>query len=114
MEYIDVEKLKRFVGDLKEKAKRNRCDSWGIVPEALEEVEGFITSLQQEQLEVVDLELELDNYYGVYRKDGKTYDIEDGEECVDWKELTNPYAEIDLARHFYELGKLNAKLCQKK
>lgn len=49
MKYIDAEKLKRFVGELKERAKRNRCDSWGIVPDALEEVEGFIDSLQQEQ-----------------------------------------------------------------
>lgn len=48
MKYIDAEKLKRLVGELKERAKRNRCDSWGIVPDALEEVEGFITSLQQE------------------------------------------------------------------
>ena len=55
MKYIDAEKLKRFVGELKERAKRNRCDSWGIVPDALEEVEGFIDSLQQEQPEV-DLE----------------------------------------------------------
>lgn len=48
MKYIDAEKLKRLVGELKERAKRNRCDSWGIVPDALEEVEGFIASLQQE------------------------------------------------------------------
>jgi len=51
--YIDAEKLKRLVGELKMRAKRNRCDSWGIVPDALEEVEGFITSLQQEQPEFV-------------------------------------------------------------
>lgn len=51
MKYIDAEKLKRFVGELKERAKRNRCDSWRIVPRALEEVEGFITSLQQEKPE---------------------------------------------------------------
>ena len=49
MKYIDAEKLKRLVGELKERANRNRCDSWGIVPDALEEVEGFIDSLQQEQ-----------------------------------------------------------------
>ena len=49
MKYIDAEKLKRLVGELKGRAKRNRCDSWGIVPDALEEVEGFIDSLQQEQ-----------------------------------------------------------------
>lgn len=47
--YIDAEKLKRFVGELKAQAQRNCCDSWGIVPDALEEVEGFIDSLQQEQ-----------------------------------------------------------------
>ena len=49
MKYIDADKLKRFVGELKERAKRNRCDSWGIVPDALEEVEGFIDSLQQDK-----------------------------------------------------------------
>lgn len=57
--YIDAEKLKRLVSELKERAKRNCCDSWGIVPDALEEVEGFITSLQQDQPEV-DLEEEIE------------------------------------------------------
>ena len=52
--YIDAEKLKRLVSELKERAKRNRCDSWGIVPDALEEVEGFITSLQQDTPEFVN------------------------------------------------------------
>ena len=58
MKYIDAEKLKRFVGELKERAKRNRCDSWGIVPDALEEVEGFIDSLQQEQPDKYETALE--------------------------------------------------------
>ena len=67
-------------------------------------IEAEILCLQQEQPEV-DLEKEIDGFYGMYRKDGKTYDIEDGEECVDWKEMCNPYFEIEFARHFYELGK---------
>jgi hypothetical protein len=46
---IDADKLKRFVGELKEHAQRNCCDVWGIVPNALEEVEDFIDSLQKEQ-----------------------------------------------------------------
>lgn len=52
--YIDAEKLKGFVGELKKRAQRNCCDTWGIVPDALEEVEGFIISLQQEQPEFVN------------------------------------------------------------
>lgn len=72
MKYIDAEKLKRFVGELKERAKRNRCDSWGIVPDALEEVEGFIASLQQEQSEcsssLVDIDAVRENFITeVYR-----------------------------------------------
>ena len=54
MKYIDAEKLKRLVGELKERSKRNHYDSWGIVPDALEEVEEFITSLQQEQESVAE------------------------------------------------------------
>lgn len=69
-----------------------------------------IDYIKQEQPDMdLELEKELDSYYGVYRKDGKTYDIDDDEECVDWKECVNPYAEIDLARHFYELGLKSAR-----
>ena len=60
---------------------------------------------QKEQQSEVDVERELDKFYGMYRKAGKTYDIEDGEECVDWKEMYNPCFEVEFARHFYELGK---------
>lgn len=55
MKYIDAETLKRFVGELKKQAKRNCCDTWGIVPDALEEVEGFIDSLQQEQTDMSEV-----------------------------------------------------------
>lgn len=69
-----------------------------------------IDYIQQEQPEAdLDFEKEMDSFFGVYRKDGKTYGIEDDEEYADWKEDCNPYFEIDLARHFYELGLRNAR-----
>lgn len=46
---MDAEKLKKFVGELKERVQRIQCDNWGIVPEALEEIKAFSGSLQQEQ-----------------------------------------------------------------
>lgn len=52
----------------------------------------------------VDFEKEIDKFYGIYRKDGKTYAIEDNEECFDWKEDCNPDFEIAFAKHFFELG----------
>jgi len=63
---------------------------------------------QQEQPEV-DLEKELDKFYGMYRKDGKTYDITDDEEVSDWKEDGNSWFKIEFARHFYELGQLEMR-----
>lgn len=99
MKYIDSEKLKRFVRELKERAKRNCCDSWGIVPNALEEVEDFIDSLQQEQLEV-DLEKEIRFMW---------------EKCNPTDEgmgVESTYMHIEafdiIVRYFYELG-LNAR-----
>lgn len=62
---------------------------------------------KQEQSDV-DLEKELDKFYGMYRKDGKTYDITNDEEVSDWKENGNFLFEIEIARYFYELG-LNAR-----
>lgn len=101
MKYINAEKLKRFVEELKERAKRNRYDSWGIVPDALEEVEGFITSLQQEQPEV-DLEKEIakeNEKWTCYEEIGfgALYDARP----FDGRDIDR------IARHFYKLG-LNA------
>lgn len=93
MKYIDAEKLKRLVGELKERAKRNRCDSWRIVPRALEEVEGFITSLQQEQPEV-DLELEIER---IVKDEEKFMKFQVRHQLIGY-----------VARHFYELG-INAR-----
>ncbi len=85
MKYIDAEKLKGLVSELKERAQRNRYDSWGIVPEALEEVEGFITSLQQQP--EVDLEKEIDEQWDRFvSSEGEREDFN------------------AIARHFYELG----------
>ena len=60
----------------------------------------------KENLEVkeVDLENEIDKFYGMYRKNGKTYSTEDNEECLDWKVDCNPNFEKAFAKHFFELG----------
>lgn len=60
----------------------------------------------KENLEVkeIDFENEIDKFFGMYRKDGKTYDIKDNEECVDWKTDCNPEFEMYFAKHFFELG----------
>ena len=52
----------------------------------------------------VDLAKEIDKFYGMYRKNGITFSIEDNQECLDWKEDCNPDFEIGFARHFFELG----------
>lgn len=63
---------------------------------------------KQEQ-KPVDLEKEMDKYYGMYRDNaGETYDIEDNERCFDWKEDELSENKMRMARHFYELG-LKAK-----
>ena len=60
----------------------------------------------KENLEVkdVDLEKELDKFYGMYRRDGQTFNLEDNKECVDWKVDCNPKFEKSFAKHFFELG----------
>lgn len=61
----------------------------------------FINTLEVKE---VDLEKEIDKFYGMYRKNGITFSIEDNQECLDWKEDCNPDFEIGFARHFFELG----------
>lgn len=110
--YIDAEKLKTKVNEVRQDWL---SDSTGLeVGEAgaelgaaesiLDSFDGFIDSLQQEQPEV-DLEKEMDMFYGMYRdKTGQTYDIEDDEPCFDWKEDELSEHEMRIAHHFYELG----------
>ena len=61
----------------------------------------FIDTLEVKEL---DLEKEVDNFYGMYRKDGQTFSLEDNKECVDWKVDCNPNFEKAFAKHFFELG----------
>ena len=116
MKYIDAEKLIAEIERLKERAQAERV----LYPKTIlaakdylliqdyDNLLSFITSLQQEQLEV-DLEKEMDKFYGMYRNDkGETYDIEDNEPCFDWKEDELAEHELHIAHHFYKLG-LNAR-----
>lgn len=61
----------------------------------------FLDTLEMKE---ADLEKEIDKFYGMYRKNGITFSIEDNQECLDWKEDCNPDFEIGFARHFFELG----------
>ena len=98
MKYIDAEKIRSEV----ERIKEAGCASPISV---CNDILSFIDFLQQEQPEV-DLEKEMDKYYGMYRdKTGKTYDIKDGEPCFDWKEDGLSEHEMRFARHFYELAR---------
>ena len=73
--------------------------------EAYNEVLSLLDILKAKE---VDLDEEIDKFYGMYRKDGQTFLLEDNEECVDWKVDCNPDFEIAFAKHFFELG-LNAQ-----
>lgn len=118
MKYINADEL--FV--MLEKMAQAECEINTRVA-TIQEIQGLIVSLQQEiehpekyqtpdwlwkKLEQpeVDLEKEMDKFYGMYRdKTGKTYDVKDNEPCFDWKEDELSEHEKRLARHFYELGK---------
>ena len=68
---------------------------------AYKNVLSFLDTLEVKD---VDLAKEIDKFYGMYRKNGITFSIEDNQECLDWKEDCNPDFEIGFARHFFELG----------
>lgn len=76
--------------------------------ESIESLIAWLKSLQpqvKQEQKPVDLEKEMDKYYGMYRdKAGETYDIEDDEPCFDWKEDELSENKMRMARHFYELG----------
>lgn len=57
-----------------------------------------------EQYKEIDLEKEMDKFYGIYRKNGITYDKSDNEVCFDWKDDELSDHEIRLAKYFFELG----------
>ena len=65
------------------------------------EIKDFLDTLEVKE---VDLESEMDKFYGMYRKNGITYDKSDNEVCFDWKDAELSKNEICLAKHFFELG----------
>ena len=75
-----------------------------------ERVLSFINSLEVKE---VDLEKEIDKFYGIYRKNEKTYSTKDNEECLDWKVDCNPEFEIAFAKHFFEFGMSVSNKAQK-
>ena len=96
MKYIDSDKLKERVTRLIASARKN---DWPIAEDYLRRVIDIIDSLQKEQPEV-DLEKDLDQWRHKHFK-GKRDDDYSGE-------YLERESQLDLARHFYELG-LNAR-----
>lgn len=77
-----------------------------ILKDHYEDLLSFIDTLDVKE---VDLEKEIDKFYGMYRdKNGVTHDMQDNEICLDWKENCNYHFQIEFAKHFFELG-LKAK-----
>lgn len=72
--------------------------------DSLDDVLSFLDTLKVKDVKDVDFEKEIDKFYGMYRKDGQTFLLEDNEECVDWKTDCNPEFEMYFAKYFYELG----------
>ena len=69
--------------------------------ELCDDILSFIDNLE---IKEVDLESEMDKFYGIYRKNGITYDKSDNEVCFDWKDDELSEHEIRLVRHFFKLG----------
>lgn len=77
---------------------------------ALYELKNKLDTLEVKE---VDFEKEIDKFYGMYRKDGQTFSLEDNQECLDWKVDCNPDFEIAFAKHFFELGMAVSNKAQK-
>jgi hypothetical protein len=73
----------------------------------------LLSSLDTLEVKEVDLESEMDKFYGIYRKNGITYDKSDNEVCFDWKDDELSEHEIRLVRHFFELGMAVSNKAQK-
>lgn len=93
MKYIDAEKLIEWLEEMK-RAEYENCGGVNSKTGALQEVQDFIDSLQQEQQEV-DLDEEIDRF--LKSEESTTY-----ENAGSYKVATKDLKKI--ARHFYELG----------
>lgn len=96
MKYIDADRLKVLLSDLKENHKYYNGDFHDGVVFTVDEIEEIINSLQQEQQEV-DLEKELDQWRHEHfagKRDGHYSD-----------EYLERSSQLDIACQFYELGK---------
>lgn len=109
-QYIDksvlVAEIDRRLADNKKEIERASHKNLEDYFEGYEDALTLFKDQYLDTLEVkeMDLEKEIDKFYGMYRKNGKTYSTEDNEECLDWKVDCNPNFEKSFAKHFFELG----------
>jgi len=96
--YIDAEKMIAFLENKKAENIIGGDYSDGVL-DTCDNILAFITSLQQEQPEV-DLEKEIEVCWETYIKDAFGIPIEG---------RITKYEVEEIARHFYELGRLNTK-----
>lgn len=93
--YTDIEQSKKLAEILPMESADMRYD----------EYTSHIDGTPKVGYKEVDLEREMDKFYGVHRdKQGITRDIKDGEVCFDWKDDQLSNHEMRIAKHFYELG----------
>lgn len=110
---LSANKEQYWIAGIPQTARTYLAKEWTLVEEESKHtevwVEGRTIFEQDAKKPEMDLEKEMDKYYGMYRdKTGKTYDVEDDEPCFDWKEDELSENKMRMARHFYELG-LKAK-----
>ena len=109
MKLIDKDALVAEIESLTDNSKY--CDAYECGfrdgnNSAIDSLKGKLNTLEVKD---VDLEKEIDKFYGMYRdKNGVTHDMQDNEICLDWKEDCNYHFKIEFAKHFFELG-LKAK-----
>ena len=106
MKLIDKDKivaeLEKCYNECLKRAKVIDSDYWIAKADAYRNV--LVILDDTIEVKEVDLAKEIDKFYGMYRKNGITFSIEDNQECLDWKVDCNPDFEIGFARHFFELG----------
>jgi hypothetical protein len=110
MELIDksalVEKINTKLQDLIACKKDPFFIKHGVVLwDKIDMYKEILSFLDAIEVKEVDLEKEMDKFYGVHRdKQGITRDIKDGEVCFDWKDDQLSNHEMRIAKHFFELG----------